>query len=203
MKKVVFYFMCIIVLVICQIQANAQTEKGKFLLGGETSLSFSSAKTEIGTKYYEEGSSKKSSFALTPTFGFFPAKNLAVGLGITYLHQNEEINYSTYATNTFYAGPVVQVYFGTTNVKPFLSGGFGFGMSDDNTTGYQSYLTNINQKLFFYEAGAGFAAFLNDMVSIELGIGYSTVTSKFDSSGEDKRIVTRGLAGNIGIVLFL
>jgi hypothetical protein len=42
-------------LFLIDIPAIAQTEKGKFVLGGDTKLTFASARINRGTEYYETG----------------------------------------------------------------------------------------------------------------------------------------------------
>jgi hypothetical protein len=87
MKKTFFFFACVTMLFLIDIPAIAQTEKGKFVLGGDTKLTFASARINRGTEYYETGSRKVQSFEFTPQFGFFPVKDLVPGLGIRYNYE--------------------------------------------------------------------------------------------------------------------
>ncbi|MGO3655669.1 MAG: porin family protein, partial [Sphingobacterium sp.] len=55
--------------------ANAQTEKGQFLLGGQVSYEGTSVK---------DSDDKSNSFSILPTVGYFVADNIAVGTAIGY-----------------------------------------------------------------------------------------------------------------------
>lgn len=203
MMKRKLVFTGLMMLFLIEVPSIAQTEKGKFVLGGDTKLSFASAKVSQGTQYYETGSSKVQSFEFTPQFGFFPVKDLALGLGIRYSYDNTTISYNEYKSTSFYLLPYAQLYFGNSNVKPFLFASAGIGTGTNVETGYNSSWDNTKKSLFLYEAGGGFAIFANDMVSIELGIAYSAGTSKYDNYGEARKDKASGIGANIGIVLIL
>jgi opacity protein-like surface antigen len=66
--------------------ANAQTEKGKFILGG--TIGYSSRKSEDQT-----GNNKVTNLDLLPSAGYFVSENLALGLGIGYSRNVNEIDY--------------------------------------------------------------------------------------------------------------
>jgi len=196
-------FAGIMMIFLIEVPSMSQTEKGKFVLGGDTKLSFASAKVSQGTQYYETGSSKVQSFEFTPQFGFFPVKDLALGLGIRYSYDKTTISYNEYKSTSFYLLPYIQLYFGNSNVKPFLFASAGIGTGTNVETGYNSGWDNTKKSLFLYEAGGGFAIFANDMVSVELGIAYSAGTSKYDNYGEARKDKASGIGANIGIVLIL
>lgn len=198
MKRKILLFASLMMLFLAEVPLMAQTEKGKFVLGGDTKLSFASAKVNQATEYYETGSSKVQSFEFTPQFGFFPVKDLVLGLGIRYSYENTTISYNEYKSSSFYVLPFVQLYFGNSGVKPFLFASTGLGTGTNVEAGYDT-----KKNLFLYEAGGGFAIFANKMVSVELGIAYSAATSKYDNYGEARKDKASGIGANIGIVLML
>lgn len=130
--------------------ANAQTEKGTLLLGGN--VMFQSAD---GT----------STFTATPNIGGFISNNLAIG---------GEFNIVSGSGTTIWAiGPYIKPYFAVTPSGAlfakgsFLVGGASAsGMSSDTQVGFG--------------VGAGYAFFLNKSVALELGAGYSKVGSNND-----------------------
>ncbi|MBB6272647.1 hypothetical protein HDF26_003104 [Pedobacter cryoconitis] len=75
---------------------NAQTEKGKYILGG--TIGYSSTKYENS-----QGASKQNNFDLLPSAGYFVSDNLALGLGIGY---SRNVTTSTTST-TYYVSPAV------------------------------------------------------------------------------------------------
>jgi opacity protein-like surface antigen len=99
---------------------------------------------------------------------------------------------------------MTQIYFGKTNVKPYIYGGLGLGLANNNATGYGTTNDNIRQKLFIWEAGCGFAAFINEHISFDVGGAYSYVNSKYqDYSNDERSDKIKGFGFNIGISLFL
>ena len=95
--------------------ANAQTEKGKFILGG--TIGYSSNKSEGSTS-----SQKETNLDLLPSAGYFVRENLALGLGIGYSRSIRDVNYKSepsvhYAyynrkdiTNYFAISPFIRHY---------------------------------------------------------------------------------------------
>src|SRR5688572_28294591 len=92
--------------------ANAQTEKGTLLLGGNVAF-----QTSDGTNY----------FSAAPNVGFFIANNLAIGVRGNVLTTE---NYTAWAV-----GPFVRGYFaGSEKGKLFAEGGVNFGGVTDEDT---------------------------------------------------------------------
>jgi hypothetical protein len=70
---------------------NAQTEKGTFLLGGETKLNFSSVSSKFESDDVNEDLGKITTLEFSPQIGFFVIDGLALGmeLPIMYSLENE------------------------------------------------------------------------------------------------------------------
>ena len=83
--------------------ANAQTEKGDWMVGGGFRLNTSDNNTEI---------------ALTPNAGAFVINNLALGgnLGFAYVKSGDT------KVTSFGIGPFVRYYFTNANVRPIFHG---------------------------------------------------------------------------------
>lgn len=81
--------------------ANAQTEKGKFLLGGQISYEGTSIK---------DSDDKFNSFSILPAAGYFVADNIAVGTAIGYgWSQSEEVDLKN-TESTFILAPFGRMY---------------------------------------------------------------------------------------------
>jgi hypothetical protein len=186
------------------IPAISQTNKGKVLVGGNTSFSFASMKNKDATDYYDLETSKAKSFDLTPEIGLVIVKNLAFGLSVRYSSAELKQGYQTFKSSSFYALPFVQLYLGRDFIKAFVYGSTGLGNTNDNETGYGTSFDNIRKRQFLYETGGGIAAFFNEYTSFEFGAAYSSITSRYDDySNTGRKDNIKGIGFKIGIVLCL
>lgn len=129
--------------------ANAQTEKGDWMVGGGFQLNTSGNDTRI---------------ALSPNAGLFVISNLAVGGNLLFDYSKNGDNKRT----DFGIGPFVRYYFTKANIRPILQGSFNF-LSSRNKTPLESNTENG----ISYFLGGGIAAFISDQVSIDGVLGYS------------------------------
>ncbi len=134
--------------------ASAQTEKGRWLVGGNAG--FTSTKSPGG----EGSSSTVSNFSINPTAGYFVADNVAAGAGIGFTSATG--GYSSIA-----ATPFVRYYFLPIgdNAKLFANGAFGFGSVKPNSGASSSSFTA-------WEISAGPAFFLTKSVALETVLAY-------------------------------
>ena len=146
MKKILLS----LVLVSAFMVANAQTEKGDWMVGGGFRLNTSDNNTEI---------------ALTPNAGIFIINNLALGgnLGFTYAKAGDA------KVTTFGIGPFVRYYFTNAKVRPILHGNLNFLSQKTKITGFPSTTNNVTS----YFLGGGAAIFISDQVSIDGLMGYA------------------------------
>jgi len=99
MKKLLLTLSAVAVL---GLAANAQTEKGKFMVGGQVSFD--------GTKV-KDTDIKTNSFSIVPNAGYFVADNIAVGTGIGYNWSKSEIDNLKETTNSsFVLAPFGRLY---------------------------------------------------------------------------------------------
>lgn len=131
--------------------AQAQTQKGTFLVGGN--LLFQSANGETV-------------FTATPNLGAFISDNLAIG---------GELALQTGGGMTVWAiGPYIKPYFAVTDKGALFAKG-SFLVGGASVKGGGSSDTQVG-----FGAGAGYAFFLNPSVALELGAGYSKMGSNND-----------------------
>ncbi|WP_319590181.1 outer membrane beta-barrel protein [uncultured Draconibacterium sp.] len=184
----------------------AQTEKGDFLLGAGTSLDFSFLSSQVSTDSYESDKVKNNSFEFTPCVGYFLANNLVVGIDFLTSNATEKEDGDKYKTSTFAVGPFARVYMGSTNVKPFLHAGFGFGKNTEeynsSNAGYSD--EKIKSNLTTYDVGGGVSFFLTPKVALEVGISYGNASSKYTNYyNEDATNKVKGIASSIGFSVHL
>lgn len=99
MKKLLLTLSAVAVL---GLVANAQTEKGKFMLGGQVSYQGQSIK---------DSDAKSNEFSIIPNVGYFVADNIAVGTGIGYSWAENKNTANTKNTNSsFVLAPFGRMY---------------------------------------------------------------------------------------------
>jgi outer membrane protein len=169
MKKILLSLVLISVLIV----ANAQTDKGDWLVGGNFRLNTSNSNTEIG---------------LAPDAALFVIKNLAIGGNLALVYAKSGDAKST----SFGIGPYVRYYFTNANVRPILQGSLNFTSQKIKILGVPSTTNNGTN----YFLGGGAAIFISDQVSIDGLMGYEHSKFKgFNGGG--------GFALNVGFQVYL
>lgn len=144
MKKIIVSLLFLFIL----FSANAQTEKGDWMIGGYFRLNTSDNNTE---------------FSLTPNGGLFIINNLAVGGNVTISYSKNGTRKST----DFGIGPFLRYYFTTARFRPILQGSLSFLTEKTKVNNVSSTNNGIN-----YFLGGGAAIFISDQVSIDGLLGY-------------------------------
>lgn len=184
MKKVLLSLATVVALAF---SANAQTEKGKILIGG--SVTASSSKAEGATK-------SDVSFTILPVAGFFVSNNFAVGAGIGY--QYDKVIDGT-QTGAIAVNPFARHYVNLSDQFKYftqLSVPLAFGsVKDVDADG------KTGDKLGSYNAigvslSPGFAFFPTKKVAIEVSVdGLTYENNQFKPEGGEKQTNTKfGLA---------
>ena len=181
---------------------NGQTEKGNVLLGGENILDFTSRK--------DDDNDKRTYADLSPQIGFFVVDGLAVGVELPMSYSSRKSEDGSSNTSTSLAvSPFLRYYFGTSHIKPYLHGEAGFGSGKTKITwspglGGTPPPVDLASRMFLYEIGGGLGIFLNDKVSLDFGVRYTSQSSS-PSTGTDSnnKGITNELGLGIGIVLAL
>ncbi|MFO7613287.1 MAG: outer membrane beta-barrel protein [Bacteroidales bacterium] len=206
-----------IIIVLCffaQGGVNAQTEKGKLLVGVSSRTSFGiynftpctpdlmsvgfstvKYKDDNGT---DEGKDKFTSLNISPRIGYFVVNNLALGLdlNLSYLNVGDtESDYNTQIT-TFTAGPFVRYYIPTGKVKPFVEAGGAFGNLVYKWDGWEGEEEKMKHSLTMFNGGVGLAVPIGSRASFDTMISYNSLTIK---EKEDNPENSREIIGTFGI----
>lgn len=195
--------LCTCVLVCISLLSQAQTEKGKFIMGGSSSFDFSSSKSKWKTDNADGEDGKSSTMEFSPQVGYFVIDNLALGveLPVNISSQTDEDD-DKFTTTTIAVAPFARIYFGEGKAKPYLQGAVGVGnvkMKYD-VSGQSSEDTSAG--MFLYQAGAGVGVFFNEYVGLDFGLGYTSVTMTPEGDSDFKNI-SSGIGINIGFTISL
>jgi outer membrane protein len=195
----------VIVLSFFVLSLNAQTEAGKILVGGSSSISFSSNTDKVKSDDGDRTDGKTSDITLAPEAGYFVIDGLAVGLQLNlelYSYKPEGTS-TKYLVSQILAAPFVKYYYGTGNIKPFATASIAFGSRNSkqkNDGGSQTVKTGI----FGFGAGVGAAMFMNDNVAFELGLGYVSSSAKDKQNNDNNlRDITAGVQIQVGVTVVL
>lgn len=180
----------------------SQTEKGKIFVAGSSNLSFTSQKAKWKNDGETIGDDESiTQFNIKPSVGYFIANNFAIALSFSYERKKEEDNMD----RTFLVGPMVRYYFMQSNIKPYVQGDLMFGSYKNEVEESMDFKGSV----FGWDLGGGVAFFMNDYVSIDLGLGYTSASIKPDVEddmyssvfGGDSKRVTRGIAFEGGLTI--
>ncbi|GGF61908.1 outer membrane beta-barrel protein [Wenyingzhuangia marina] len=202
MKKVLL----VVLIGFATLKINAQTEKGKFLIGASSSsLGFSSLNSSVSMNNSETEVETKN-FNISVKVAYFLLNNIALGVNIPYSNQlSDQDSPEVYQKNTtFQIKPFTRIYaYSNNHMGVFLEGDVGFGK-----TKYElSFLNEQNNEQVYnvvsYQLGGGFSFFLTKYFSTDLFLGYSSTKNKIDNQGYDAETITDGFVSSIGFSFFL
>ncbi|SFC70158.1 Outer membrane protein beta-barrel domain-containing protein [Parapedobacter composti] len=172
MKKL---FLTLSAAVAVTLAANAQTEKGKVILGGNVSYDYTKVK---------DADVEGHALGILPSVGFFVSDNIAVGtgLGYSYSENTDALAFEGNKLSVFSVAPFARLYKGEGDFKFFgqLSVPMGWGTAKEGDT----KLGNTEQ--YGVELAPGFAYFPTSKIGIELsvrGLYYQTNTLKAEEGG--------------------
>ncbi len=158
MIKNLFFLICLFFPTLVNCQIDKPIKKGNVILGGTGSIiSNKSTVTDGGENYL-----KQFKINLNPTFDYFFIDNLALGgtINLGYSHQ-ESVN----STNIG-IGPNIKYYFKN-------------GILLRSEALYLFTTSDVNKShSFAFEAGVGYAFFVNSKVSIEPALLFNTTSDK-------------------------
>jgi outer membrane protein len=184
---------------------NAQTSAGKFLIGGSSALNFSSTTDKYKSDDGDGTNGKTLDLSLMPQVGYFVMDGLAVGLVL-------DIAYSSYkadgaedrnSVTTLVAAPFARYYFGASKIKPYGEGTLGLGIYIDKYPDFDGTQTD-KYGVFAWQLKGGVGVFLNDAVSLDLGLAYQGASVKAKENNDSNyRDVTSGIGLEVGIMIIL
>lgn len=197
MKKGLLSIFAVIVFVIA---ANAQTEKGSIMAGGNFSLDFDKAKYKSGSTSVD--GEKTTTLTINPVGGYFIMDGLAVGADLTIetskdkYENDDEFGYTHIAL-----GPFVKYYHSS---GFFGLGSFGLGSAKSKSTDAASGITSeTTYGVSAWRLGAGYAIFLNDNVSLEPMLSYGSTSLKNKDADPEQKSISSGLSISVGFQIFL
>lgn len=190
-------FTCLVILAGVLI-TQAQTEKGKFLLGGSTNLAFSSDKYQWDE---EDQSEKSTDIDLMPQVGYFIANGLAIGLEFPFSHSWSDDEKST----SIGCGPFAKYYFGKSQFKPFLLTGTEFNKETSKYTYSSGEVSESTDRSFLWKAGGGIGIFITKNLSVDLSLLYVHEEYRWKSETDEpySKSTSKGLDVEVGFAVIL
>jgi len=185
MKKLFLTFSAAIVVAFA---AQAQTEKGKVILGGSVSYDYSKVK---------DADTESQAFGIQPTVGFFVSDNFAIGTGIGYgYEENTAAAGATFEANklsTFNVAPFARLYKGDGDFKFFgqlsVPMAWGTAKAEDTDLGTTAR--------YGVELAPGFAYFPTSKIGIELSVrGLYYQNSSIKPEGSDDKVSSNSFGLN-------
>ncbi len=179
MKKLLFSLVAVAGLAFT---SQAQTEKGKIMLGG--SVGFSSSKVDGANK-------SDFSFNVIPSAGYFVSNNIAIGTGVGYTYNKEVSDLNL--NQAFKVAPFGRYYVGLSDQFKFfgqLSVPMSFGNNkivnaDGDTGAKTATTTDIGVNI-----APGFAFFPTKRIGIEFsvnGLGYNHSKIENEITGSEAK----------------
>ncbi len=184
----------------------SQTDKGKYLVGGQYVLNFSSNTSSfVGqSNSYEYG--KYRTLAISPQAGYFIFDNVPVGLEFLYSYARSSSGSSTSHGSTYTFIPFIRYYVGKSAIKPYIQAGAGPGWGKGTAVDF-SYTSTNKVKLFRYELTGGVAAFINEYISIDISLSYKSTSESnytYTTVGNPvSKTLNKNLEALVGFVICL
>jgi outer membrane protein len=182
MMKIIFYPFLMLALRVGLI-ANAQTEKGTFLVGARTILNAGVVEHSVVRDNVSSLSERITRFSLIPSAGYFIKDNLALGAELNiYLSKTIDYDYDSEDRDSVITfSPFIRKYFGAKKARPYVHASAGIGSLKSNyIESSPEYNSEITSTIFTYSLSTGVGFFLNDNVSIDLELGFGRISSKND-----------------------
>ena len=176
MKKIItITLLSFLTILSASAQEGGSSMKGKYLLGAYTNVA----------------SVSWSDIALTPSVGYFLTDNIAIGLGFSYLSEDDNRDPSTGSgqniVRALTLSPYVRYYL---NDKLFLNAGFGIA----NGSAIQNINNNLSNSIktrgFGLNVGAGLSLMWGERVAIEPGFFISSSSSSMKEKYGNTTTVT-------------
>jgi len=187
-------------LVFCvSLVASAQTEQGRYMVGGSVGFSSMKDKQDVGGTSTDDD--KHTNIWVMPTFGMFIADGIVVGAGLSITSNKDESDDGTFSqTNSgFTLAPFGRYYhesglFGHLNLEI----GSGKVKTESGGSSFES-----KTSIFGWRVGGGYALFLNNNVAVEPMITYGSSSAKLKDSDPEFKLITSGLMINVGFNIFI
>lgn len=178
----------------------SQQRKWNVLLGGSSTLNFSSVTTKVRANSITEELGKTRTLSFSPLVGVFLVDGLALGIDFPYssTYSKSESGDETKSSSVAFA-PFFRYYVELESVKPYIHGEFGGGLYKDKPESGDE----VDYDMFLYKVGAGVGIFFTERISMDVGVLYSYQRLKPDLASYDGVFIGSGLNLTVGIVLVL
>lgn len=181
----------------------SQTEQGKFVISGATSLQFMNRTIEYEYEGSSIGESKTNSFSILPSVSYFVIDNLAIGLFADFTSVSQDDSRGKIKSKSIILLPSALYYFAVKgDLKPVAQVGLGYGtITSESESGYFSEFKSKESGLAV-NFGGGVAYFINEFVSLNFGLAYTMANLK-DSDDSDYVMKHADFSAKVGISVFL
>jgi hypothetical protein len=182
------------------ITGNAQTGKGRVLVGGEVSFDLANNKTDVGGTVSTDG--KTTSILFAPKFGYFFMDRLVAGAEITFQSETfkPDGGGGDDKFNALAFGPFVKYYLDN---GVFGMGSFGIGSAKTEFPTGQGTTNTTKYGISAWRLGVGYAAFLNDNISVEPMLSYGGDRLKNKDANPERIDITNSLTISVSLNIFL
>jgi hypothetical protein len=200
MKKTIF-LLVLILAVIKSHEAEAQIEKGNWMLGG--SISFNRSASDY-TSSFGSGTWKSYTFDFAPDIRYFVVDRLAVGLRIPFSYTSTIDDEPSSKYTSYAIGPTLRYYF-PVNKKwaIFTDVTYSFGSQVSKVPVYDgSWVTQkATNNYSLFSAGLGTTYFLTPSVGIEGTFSYNAAQTNYDNE-YDNESSSGTLSFDIGLQVY-
>lgn len=192
--------------------ANAQIAQGTMFISGQ--VSYAGSDNKLSSNSGSEDGVKENSFAVAPTFGYFVAPNLAVGVSVGYSSSTSEPgdlfgdNFDKSTVSAFTVEPLVRKYWNVSdNFLLFgqLSVPMSFGNMKGEEKGHDDVKGNVNSFGVVVRPGIDYIIAPNWTIEATIGeFGYRSTTAKPDNNPDNFKNTTNNynFGLNLGSVTF-
>ena len=158
---------------------SKEISKGTFEVSGDSSFSFGSSETKQDGF---PGSEDTDSLSLSVTGAYYVAPNLGVGLLWTREDQDSNDGVNNFSFNLNILGPLVEYNLSIAPASSlvFLAGIVLIGDYESESNGFTTSKGDISGHIL----GVSFKQFIVDSVSIDFGIGLTSLTLEEDGGGD-------------------
>lgn len=198
--------------------AQAQVEKGHWLLSGNTSLDLAFGKDKYKSGSTSEDGDTYSNIGFYPKAGYFVIDNLAVGLMLdlglgTEKSPKDSYYKHKYSYTSLLIGPFARYYITEINdFWPYAEAGIRFGsLVSKSTDSYRDSSTDKSTSSEFgYHAGVGVTNFVTEHVGLDAFIGFGGKSHSWEGedggdyrSADKHKYISNQLMINFGFTIIL
>jgi len=187
--------------------AQAQTEKGRWLVGAQ-----------VGDFSYSDQNSQRSfSGELTPSAGYFVANGLAIGAGVPLGLSTQRYPFFDQTTPAFVhakqislsygLAPFVRYYFGPAKLKPYIGVSYSYSRTYSNQTTPDRTILKTKGYASSIAPTIGVAYFITRNLALNAGLNYNIQKQESQYTEPASRVGTynsnyKSLSLGIGFQLF-